>query len=298
MSKKIDQKTEKDYVKKAFDFLVKKYSSSIPFSKKEFEESTRDPNFDTYFSKKYRYMLELASNEKDKFFVSTVFKKYNRLDKFRKQVSQSTRTKGNYSEEYYDHIMIFEFFLPMNNETALRSALDDLFYKDTIKLMFNKAHKEDLYKAIPKKKEEKDEEYIERLCNWISERFGGYSIGTVSGRSKADNLKTFEEMNELLSGGRQYLIDETTAIVRFIFHIGKPIEKDYVDYSFDHLKYQQTIIEEDKSLYEEAIQIKYFFKILFVKTILTLVEGENEIWMIESGLNKPRLYIWKTVIEE
>lgn len=38
----------------------------------------------------------------------------------------------------------------------------------------------------------------------------------------------------------------------------------------------------------------FFFKILFVKTILTLVDGEDEIWMLENSLgikNLSRLYI-------
>jgi hypothetical protein len=41
-------------------------------------------------------------------------------------------------------------------------------------------------------------DYIERLCKWISDHFIGYSINHVNGRFKADELKTFSEVSELL----------------------------------------------------------------------------------------------------
>ena len=64
-------------------------------------------------------------------------------------------------------------------------------------------------------------------------------------------------------GGR-YLIDETTAIVRFIF----PCDGD-----------------------EETI--RWFFNTLFVESIIQVVAGEEQIWMVESGMEN-RLHIWRT----
>ena len=61
----------------------------------------------------------------------------------------------------------------------------------------------------------------------------------------------------------RYLIDETTAIVRFIF----PCDED-----------------------EEAV--RWFFNTLFVESIIQVVNGEAEIWMVESGMQN-RLHIWR-----
>jgi len=287
---------EKDSIERVFNFLLKKYSKGESFFKKELEDAAQDPNFITYFSKKYKHMLDNDPNNINKYFVSTVFKKYNRIDKFRKQVSQSSRTRGEYYEEKYRKILIFEFYMPLNNEGALRSALDDLFYIDPIKRLIARVRREDLYNAFPKKENESDESYVRRLLKWISERFGGYSIGTVVGRYKNEQIKSFAEVCELAIRGQNYLIDESTAIVRFIFHIGKPIKKENVDYTYSQFISEQSIIDESY-LKEEVNQIKFFFKILFVKTILTLVEGEDEIWMIERGIGKPRLYKWKSKVE-
>jgi hypothetical protein len=292
------KKNSSQIFKKAFDFLVKHYNSPESFSKAEFVEFIGDPNINTYFSKKYRHLLQDDPNKKNKFFVSPVFKKYSSFDKFRKHASQSTRVQGNYSEEFYKNILIFEFFLPLNNESALRSALDDLFYKDTIELIFKKINEKHIKQAFPQKENEKEDIYLNRLYDWISYRFGGYSIDTVYGRYKSDELKSFKDVAELLSSGRQYLIDETTAIVRFIFHIGEPIKSEFVNYDFDQFILKQTKIENESAINEEINQIRFFFKNLFVKTILTLVEGEDEIWMIERGIRSPpRLFIWKSITE-
>lgn len=43
---------------------------------------------------------------------------------------------------------------------------------------------------------------------------------------------------------------------------------------------------------EEANLIRWFFRVLFVRSILQVVSGEDEIWMIESGMEN-RLHIWR-----
>lgn len=66
-------------------------------------------------------------------------------------------------------------------------------------------------------------------------------------------------------GASRYLIDETTAVTRFIF----PCEND-----------------------TEADQVEFFFTNLFVRAIIEVVNGEDEIWMVETGL-KNQLHIWR-----
>lgn len=269
-------------------------SSLKPFSKQELVNYVEDPNIDTYFSKRYKPLLESAPKKRDYYFVSLRFKFFNTIEKFRKYFSQIAHIKGDYKQFNYNNLLIFEFFLPLNYESKLRLVLDDLFYKDTVKIMLARGDRDELNKAIPKKEIESDNEYYERLCDWISSKFCGYSIGTTSGRFKAYELKTFKESSDLMLKGRHYLIDETTAIVKFIFPIGNPIESETVYYNYNSVVFQEKITDL-KNLYKEEIRkIKFFFKILFVKAILELVNGEDEIWMLESGLRKSKLYIWKS----
>lgn len=277
------------------NFFQTHFLTAEPFSKQDLIDLVDDPNMETYFSKYYRELLEISPNDPNLFFVSSRFRQFNTIEKLTKYFSQKTHIKGEYQEEYYRKVLIFEFFLPFNNESNLRSVLDDLFYKDTIKVMIARIDQEELLKAFPKNSNENDEIYYERLYKWISNKFRGYSIGTVSGRFITTELKTFLEVPELLSKGQHYLIDETTAIVKFIFPIGRGVQSEDVRYKYnlDSSKQTQISTEESEEVKIEINRVRFFFKNLFVKAILELVNGEDEIWMIESGLNKSKLYIWK-----
>ncbi len=281
-------------IRRAFIFLLNHSRTSEAFSKEEFKTFVNYQNpktFTTYFSKKIKHLLEIAPNEKDKYLVAGIFKKFSRWDKFRRYYSQSSKLKVKYIEEYYKNLMIFEFFMPLTNENDLRSSLDELFYKNTVKLMLNRVLKSDLNIIFPKKNIETEEQYIERICEWISKRFGGYSIGTVRGRFKIDDLKTYAEVALQKTKGFDYLIDETTAIVRFIFHVGSPIKNQEL---FNIEQFHEKIDEfiDQREIRLEANQIRFIFKNLFVRNILDLVNGEDEIWMLESGIRNC-LYIWK-----
>ena len=47
--------------------------------------------------------------------------------------SQRLYLKANYQQSSYDKFIIYEFFMPMTNERLLKSSLDNLFYRDTVK---------------------------------------------------------------------------------------------------------------------------------------------------------------------
>ncbi len=294
-SRERNLENSEDPIRRAFIFLKDHSRTPEAFSKEEFKQFADYPNpdnFETYFSKKFKHLLEESPNDKGKFLVSGIFKKYSKWKKFRGFYSQSSKIKVDYIEEYYTDLMIFEFFMPLTNESDLRSSLDELFYKDTIKLTLNRIPLNELYNAFPKEKEDSEVQYRERICNWISKRFGGYSIGTVKGRFKIDDLKTFAEVALIRTKGDEYLIDETTAIVRFIFHVGIPI-KNKVLFNIEQFDEKLDTSIHKKDTLIEANQIRFIFKNLFVKSILDLVNGEDEIWMLESGIRN-RIYIWKS----
>lgn len=47
-----------------------------------------------------------------------------------------------------------------------------------------------------------------------------------------------------------------------------------------------------EGLLQEASLIRWLFDALFVQSILEVVNGEDEIWLLESGIQN-RLYIYK-----
>jgi hypothetical protein len=161
-------------------------------------------------------------------------------------------------------VLIFEFFMPLSNEAHLRTTLDALFYKDTLLARLRAQDEEELYKYFSLEPKEDKDAYWGRLCNWIAPRFVGYSISHVNGRFRAERLSTREEA-AAPAFRKRYLIDETTAVTRFIFPC------------------------QDK---DDAERIRWFFQVLFVKSIIQLVNGEDEVWMVESGLQN-RIYIWR-----
>jgi hypothetical protein len=245
--------------RKAFDFLIKLFDSQELFTKEEFEQATTwsKKSFDTYWSKQYKSLVVQATN--NRYRVSDSFRRIAEWRKFREYVTQvRSVTSTDYEDLIFKSVLTFEFFLPLTNEGHLRTTLDSLFYKDTL------IAREDLYQHFPKNDQEKKPEYVERICEWIAPRFVGYSMSHVSGRFRAERLSTRREVADF-PARKRYLIDETTAVTRFIF----PCKDE-----------------------DEAKLIHWFFEILFVKSIIQLVNGEDEIWMVESG-SRNRVYIWR-----
>lgn len=278
--------------KKAFQFLKNSFQNGTTFTKNEFQDEIGSGwtpvSFNTYFSKQFkRLLLEVLPNE---FRVTEVFRKYNTEELFENHiVTQNRKVASDYNTLTYNNLIIFEFFMPLTNEGLLRSTLDSLFYRDTILNRLKSTDTSALVCHFPKLNGESDEEYFDRILEYISNRFIGYSISHVNGRFRASTLQSISEStNELLSGGR-YLVDETTAIVRFIFPIGKQMMRKFNPSA----AYFDEINSTDSSDYtSEADSVRWFFYLLFVQSIVQVVNGEDEIWMVESGM-KTKLHIWR-----
>lgn len=276
--------------RRIYKFLIEHYTKKRVFTKEEFRDYVgyeKPETFNTYYSKKLQDFIISSPMNPEKLYVSDIFRHYSRWEIFKNLFSQRLHLKAGYERFSYDNVIIYEFFMPMTNERILRSSLDNLFYKDTIEFRLKTIPMIELEKIIPRNHKE-DEEYIDYLCQWISNNFCGYSIETVYGRFKVvDNIMSFEEAGKLLSEGKDYLIDETTAIVRFLFPIGNPKSNN------SELKIDRFNIENQNVLKAEAKKIRFFFENLFVQSILEIVNGEDEIWMVENGIRK-RLHIFKS----
>lgn len=255
--------------RRAFEFFGSHFDSQEPFSKADLAAvTTWSPSaLNTYWSKQFRPFLKDATSGKSR--VSEAFRIFSNWERFREHVTQVRYGATDYKPKEYDSVMVFEFFMPLTNETALRGTLDSLFYKDTILWKLKGMELSELQEQIDPLTGESTDDYLDRLCLWIAKRFVGYSISHVAGRFRGEKLSTRLEAAEI-EKRRRYLIDETTAITRFIF----PCEDA-----------------------EEAARVRWFFDRLFVQSIIEVVSGEDEIWMIESGL-RSRLHIWKIEKED
>ncbi len=272
-----------------FNFLVEHFRSQEPFTKDELEEVTdwQGTSFPTYWSKQYKQFFISAGG--NSFRVSDAFRPYAKWEAFQRHVTQVRRVSSDYTLLRHDAVLIFEFFMPLTNETHLRTALDALFYKDTILTRLKALNRSKLTAQFTLRTGESEEVYFGRLCDWLATRFQGYSVSTVSGRFRAQNLMSIPDAARIEENGDRYLIDETTAIVRFIFPCGTPVRRhvgtadEFEDPDPD---------PNDMSGREEAKMIRWFFNALFVQSIIQVVNGEAEIWMVESGLRN-RLHIWR-----
>jgi hypothetical protein len=161
--------------------------------------------------------------------------------------------------------------MPLTNEEHLRMTLDSLFYKDRVLARLRTIGVTQLAQKFLRAEELTDEQYFDEILNFIKNRFVGYSISHVDGRFRSDTLLTQDQAGALQKKGERYLVDETTAVTRFIF------------------PYQNN---------KELAKVKYVFEILFIRSIIQLVNGEEQIWMVESGSAGQQLHVWERLADD
>lgn len=257
--------------RKAFLFLTSHLQSQETFTKEEFKKATGwlvGRTFDTYWMKQFKPFVEPIGNSR--YHIRETFRPYMIWAKFRQHVTQVRRVVTDYSPVIYENVLIYEFYLPLTNEAHLRTTLDALFFKDTILARLRTIGLQKLGQHFSLVDKETDESYYGRILGFIEEKIVGYSIFHVSGRFRAERLSTQDEVANIHKRGRRYLVDETTAIARFLF----PCKSN-----------------------DEADVLRYLFHELFVRSIIQLVNGEDAIWMVESGLRN-RVHIWKVSDDE
>lgn len=252
-----------DNQRKVYEFLLAHLETQAPFARQDLEQITtwKGKTFPTYWSKQLKgFVVEVAP---DQYRVSDAFRRYARWERFREHVTQVRSVDfTSYEKHEYGLVRVYEFFMPLTNESYLREALDALFFRDTVETRVRSIGVLELARMFPRAESEPDDAYMDRICDWISARFVGYSIYHVNGRYRAQPLATRADAGGAPS---RYLVDETTAVARFIF----PCESS-----------------------EEAELVEFFFTNLFVRAIIEVVNGEDEIWMVESGMEN-RLHRWQ-----
>lgn len=160
--------------------------------------------------------------------------------------------------------------MPLTHETELRTTLDKLFFTDTLLRKLRAIQPRDLERHFTRLTEASDDEYLNQIVDFIGAHFVGYSISHVDGRFRAVGILAYDEVAFLLKSERRYLIDETTAVTRFIF----PYDGD-----------------------EELERIRFLFHELFVNSMIELAKSEQEVWMLESGPEQ-RVHMWQAHAED
>ena len=273
-----------------FEFFKERYRLQKPFTKQDVAAATNwsTTSFNTYWSKQFKRLVVPVDDVS--FRVSESFRPYSTWEAFRTLVTQVRRVSSDYTSILYDQVIIYEFFMPLTNESHLRTALDSLFYKNTILSRLRTLDQGRVQNHFPRKDGESEDEHFERLCNWIARVFIGYSITHVSGRYRAEALSTMEQAATFHEEGARYLVDETTAVVRFIFPCGDSRTRKPPLSSRHFEDDDEPVLATDEP--SDARRIRWFFGALFVQSIIQVVNGEDEIWMVESGMRN-RLHIWR-----
>jgi len=277
---------------RAYEFLRTCADEARPFNIDEFIDATawKRSTFETYLTKQWRQLIvEVDGTYRVRpDFLNVTEAQFLDLSTQRRVVF------SDYKRTMYKHVVVYEFLLPLTRETQLREALDALFYEDAIMRRLRVVETCVLESIVRRNDDESDDMYIARVCRLVGERFGGYSISHVSGRFRAEALDSRQAVGVMLSQGARYLIDETTAVVRFIIkcNSSKVVYTDVSQvYSHSH-SISGSNHELSQELRDELREIRALFFHIFVEAVVRTIRGEEEIWLLESG-PEHHLFVWE-----
>ncbi len=277
---------------KAYEFLRKKAQDRQAFTVEELSRASvwSESSAKTYISKKLGELLEKQSTGKLR--VKQELLRMSEAD-FLSHMTQVKPVFTEYQRTKHEKLLTYEFLLPLTKEDKLRKSLDDLFFTDTIRRRLNEVGVAQLELMVPRSDGLSDEEFIQEAIRWAQRISGGYSISHASGRFRGSDLRSRKEAGDMLAADRPYLIDETTAIVRFLV----PLEAGSCDLDED-LAETVSILEraepvDPDALAQEVRIARLLFFHLFVEAVARTVEGEDEIWLIEESPEGRRLYRWR-----
>jgi hypothetical protein len=286
MTASTDPKYER--VERAFGYLYARATDGEPFSIEDVMDATgwKRASVTTYMAKQWRDVL--VSRGGGRYGVKPEFRRLTWGD-FKQLTTQKRKIFSQYQRVEHARVVTYEFLLPLTKEDKLRTALDDLFYTDTISRRLSEIGTAEIEKWIEREPSEGEEDYLGRACATVSEKFGGYSVMHVAGRFRGGPVKSRNDAAEMLVSDQKYLIDETTAVVRFII----PVEATKrIDPRLSGSFSFEDMAAGDQAEAELG-QIRAFFFNLFAEAIVRTVQGEDEIWLLEdTGVNR-RLYVWE-----
>jgi len=272
----------KNNIKMAFDFLIEHAQERKPFSVEQFSTET-EWSIPKTRERIINRLSDLIYQEGERFFAKPEILRV-RLDDFKELLDQKKRLFSDYVIEVSSSILIYEFFMPLSREDRLREALDNLFYRDTIEQRIQEIGISRIRAGLKLSHDYSEDKTRGMVFDFIESTIGGYSIYLVNGRYRADVLASREEAVSRPFASGPYIVEETTAIVRFIL----PVETDAG--KFEHGK----ILEPASAVsgtQKRAELLSWLFLNFFAEALIRVVQKEDEIWLLESGM-RSAFYRW------
>lgn len=195
-------------------------------------------------------------------------------------------------------MLFFEFLLPFTRETQLREALDGLFYLDEVIQRIEEIGAPTLATIVPPEAEEHEQAYRNRIAALINTHFGGYSIGVVDGRFRATDLKSYQEAAQTMAQRGRYLVDEKTAVARFLVRLPSTMKTlgDNVASVLEFFR-QESGSDDNRAHsmmhHDDVFVIRSLFFLFFVERVIHMVDGEDQIWVTETGPHGQFLYVYE-----
>ena len=273
---------ETSSIKRAFDFLIEHAQERTPFSVEQLAAETGWTVTETEENISIR-LSDLVYEEGEKYFTKPEILRV-RLDDFQELLHQKKRLFTDYVLEVSSSILIYEFFMPLSREDRLREALDNLFYRDTIEQRIQEITVSRIRDGLKLSSDYSEDKIRQLVFDFMESTIGGYSITMVSGRYRADALASRAEVVTRPFAYGPYIVDETTAIVRFIL----PVETDAGKFEYGKiLEPAATAVGTKK----RAELMRWLFLNFFAEALIRVVRKEDEIWLLESGL-RSAFYRW------
>jgi hypothetical protein len=266
-------------IRLAFEFLRERARAKEGFSISELSDACQwtSENTKTNISKRLSEFI-LRSGKKLTVSPLILSVNYERFLGLFKQ--KNILFGGKYIDCINPHFSIFDFFLPLSLEDIMKQRLDNLFYKDSVIAGFRTINIKKL-RTLTGNKNDSYESLIEKCSIYIGKKITGYSISQVNGRFRASELMEKQQAFNYTEHGDRYIIDETTAVIRFI------IPHYFQSYSID-INGQRKLIDEhvpfaSLSLGKEIAFTRFLFRNLFVNAIISVITSQDEIWLLETG---------------
>jgi len=291
MQTETPMRTEAELLDTAYQFLLERNQDKAVFSKEDFQKVVNSNGmFERYWLSGFVKLLEKADEVgPEQYRVGSAFGGCLGRKEFGSLILGMQREGVQYSFATHAEVMNYEFFMPVVHKETLKEVLDSLFFKDAVITRLKFVGLSEVQRHFPKGKGELDKDYFDRLCDWVGEKFGGYSMSKVDGRFRVGPLKCRADAEATSKErGGQYLVDEETVVVRFIFKCGESAVRSHQGYDG---RVEMSSGKEGRAIMRDASLVQYFFWKLFVESIIESVNGEAEIWLVESGM-RSCLHIW------
>ena len=274
----------------AYDFFFAKLEANEPFTVQDLVAATgwAEQSVTTYLGKQYHEFIERRPSA-----TLRVRPRFRRIswEQFRGLSTQKRQVFQEYRRRSYDAVVQYEFLLPLTREDQLRESLDSLFFVDAIRQRLDEIDIDELRSWVGQEPGESREKYLQRLMDLVGETFFGYSVSHVNGRFRDRELLTREDAARLVAARDAYIVDETTASVRFIVPIASTERHHEGTFADSGVDVSNTQVASGAA--EEVRLIRRLFFGLFVEAVVSSIQGEAEIWLIERGPHGERLFVWE-----